>query len=75
MMTRRLLFSVMLFAPLLSSGQDTIVIDLATSSRVVFTIQDHADLEQLRMYDYQALFDDILYQLDPDNADPYSGRT
>ncbi len=47
---------------------DTVVIELASSSKVVFTIGDRSDLEQLREYDYQALFDDIFLQLESEEA-------
>ncbi len=43
---------------------DTVVVELAKTSRVVFTIKDHADLSILRQYDFQALFTDILNRVE-----------
>jgi hypothetical protein len=43
---------------------DTVVIELARTSRVVFTMKDRSDLELLKQYDFQALFNDMLYKLE-----------
>jgi hypothetical protein len=43
---------------------DTVIVELAKTSRVVFTIKDHADLPILRQYDFQALFTDILNRVE-----------
>lgn len=43
---------------------DTIVVELAKTSRVIFTIKDRKDLPTLRQYDFQALFTDILNKID-----------
>jgi hypothetical protein len=43
---------------------DTVVVELAKTSKVVFTIQDRSDLETLKQYDFQALFNDILSKLE-----------
>ncbi|MEO5602633.1 MAG: hypothetical protein ABIR06_17045 [Cyclobacteriaceae bacterium] len=42
---------------------DTVIIPLAKTSRIIFTIQDRNDLEVLRHYDFQGLFDDLLQRL------------
>ncbi len=46
------------------STPDTVVVDLAKTSKIVFTIADSNDLFQLKHYDFQALFDDILAKLE-----------
>ncbi len=43
---------------------DTVVIELAKTSKVVFTIKERSDLEILKQYDFQALFNDILTKLE-----------
>jgi hypothetical protein len=43
---------------------DTVVINLTESSKVVLTIGDSADLQVLRSYDFQQLFDDVLDSLE-----------
>ncbi|MBX2957860.1 MAG: hypothetical protein KF846_16965 [Cyclobacteriaceae bacterium] len=43
---------------------DTVVVELAKTSRVIFTIKDRKDLPTLRQYDFQALFTDILNKID-----------
>lgn len=47
---------------------DTVVVELAKTSCMVFTIKDKSDLEQLKQYDFQALFDDILAKLAKDDT-------
>ncbi len=58
-----LLVSVIVAAPA-QQKPDTVVVELAKSSRVVFTIKDRKDLPTLRQYDFQALFTDILNKID-----------
>ena len=47
-----------------SQQADTITVELARTSKLVFTMQDRKDLEQLKHYDFEALFDDILGKLE-----------
>ncbi len=47
---------------------DTVVVELAKTSRMVFTIKDKSDLEQLKQYDFQAMFDDILARLEKNDS-------
>lgn len=47
---------------------DTVIVELAKTSRVVFTIKDHTDLPLLRQYDFQALFTDILNRIQNPSA-------
>jgi len=49
-------------------GVDTVVVELAKTSRMVFTIKDKSDLEQLKQYDFQAMFDDILTKLEKNDS-------
>ena len=49
-------------------GADTVVVELAQTSRMVFTIKDKSDLEQLKQYDFQAMFDDILAKLEKNDS-------
>jgi hypothetical protein len=51
-----------------SQKTDTVVIELAHSSKVVFTIGDKKDLQQLRRYDFQGLFNDILDNLEDNDT-------
>jgi hypothetical protein len=43
--------------------EDTVTVELARTSKVVFTIQDINDLDHLRHYDFNALFEDIFDKL------------
>jgi hypothetical protein len=43
---------------------DTVIVELAKTSKVIFTMQDRSDLELLKQYDFQALFNDIMNKLD-----------
>lgn len=42
---------------------DTVIVPLAESSKIIFTVGDPADLEILRHYNFQELFNDILDRL------------
>lgn len=55
-------------ATLAQKSADTVVVELAKTSRMVFTMKDKSDLEQLRQYDFQAMFDDILTKLDKNDS-------
>lgn len=46
---------------------DTVIVPLAESSRIVFTVGDRADLEILRHYNFQELFKDIIDRLEESN--------
>ncbi len=69
-MKKILTLSVVLFTTLATFAQktDTVVVELAKTSRMVFTIKDKSDLEQLRQYDFQAMFDDILTRLEKSDS-------
>lgn len=43
---------------------DTVIVSLAKTSKVIFTIQDRNDLEILKHYNFQDLFQDILKRLE-----------
>jgi hypothetical protein len=43
---------------------DTVIVELAKTSRVIFTIRDRNDLEILKHYDFQQLFEDVLLKLE-----------
>jgi hypothetical protein len=60
------LISLMTFIVAIIQGQqsDTVTVELAKTSKIVFTIQDKNDLEQLKHYDFDALFEDIMAKLE-----------
>jgi len=43
---------------------DTVIVELAKTSRVIFTIKDRKDLDILKHYDFQQLFQDILVKVE-----------
>lgn len=47
-----------------SKKADTVIVELAKTSKVIFTIKDKTDLPTLKAYDYQALFNDILAKIE-----------
>lgn len=53
-------------AILTARGQasDTVVVSLGNTSQLVFTIGDRSDIETLKYYDFQELFDDILRRIE-----------
>src|SRR5258706_7752494 len=71
-MKKTLLIQLALTAWSLSFAQskpDTIIVELAKSSKLVFTMKDRSDLETLRQYDFQGLFDDMLNNFDDTAGD------
>jgi hypothetical protein len=52
-----------------SPKADTVEVELGKSSKMVLMVHDSADIELLREYDYNELFDDILHQLGSDHPD------
>lgn len=51
-----------------SKPADTVVVELAKTSKVVFTMHDKSDLPTLKQYDFQALFNDILSKLESNDT-------
>lgn len=45
------------------TGADTVVVPLAETSQIIFTVGDPEDLETLQHYNFQALFDDVIGRL------------
>jgi hypothetical protein len=43
---------------------DTIIVPLAETSKIIFTIKDRSDIEILRHYNFQALFEEMLNRLE-----------
>jgi hypothetical protein len=76
-MLRRILLTLLLGVNVIANGQqkgDTIIVELAKSSKVIFTIQDRADLETLKHYDFQELFQDILTKLETNDTSALAKR-
>jgi hypothetical protein len=44
--------------------RDTVIVELAKTSKVIFTIQDKKDIEILKQYDFQKLFQDIINKVE-----------
>ena len=53
---------------------DTVVVELAKTSRVIFTIKDRNDLEILKHYDFQQLFQDVLAKLEKSDTTSLAQR-
>ena len=47
---------------------DTVIVELAKTSKVIFTIKDRSDLETLKHYNFQELFQDILTKLEANDT-------
>jgi hypothetical protein len=47
---------------------DTVIVSLGKTSKVIFTMQDRSDLEILKHYNFQDLFQDILNKIEKSNA-------
>src|SRR5688500_11630392 len=55
-------------------ASDTVIVELAKTSRVIFTIKDRADLEILKHYDFQQLFQDVLLKLEKNDTTALAKR-
>ena len=53
---------------------DTVIVELAKTSRVIFTIKDKSDLEILKHYDFQQLFQDVLSKLEKSDTTALARR-
>jgi len=77
-MLRRILLTLLLGVNLtLAYSQqkgDTIIVELAKTSKVIFTIQDRGDLEILKHYNFQELFQDILTKLETNDTTALAKR-
>lgn len=72
-MIKKVLLTVLLGAGIatISRSQeknDTIIVELAKTSKVIFTIKDRGDLETLKHYNFQELFQDILTKLEANDT-------
>jgi hypothetical protein len=47
---------------------DTVIVSLGKTSKVIFTMEDRSDLEILKHYNFQDLFQDILSKIEKSNA-------
>jgi hypothetical protein len=52
------------FAGVNAQNQDTVIVNLAKTSKIIFTVDDPDDLEILKHYDFQMLFEDILRKVE-----------
>lgn len=64
LLTLILVFSITTQSSGQSKKRDTVIVELANTSRLIFTIKDRSDLPTLKAYDYQALFKDILAKIE-----------
>lgn len=48
--------------------QDTVIVELANTSRVIFTVRDRRDVEILKHYDFNQLFADVLSKLEKEDS-------
>jgi len=55
-------------------ASDTIIVELAKTSKVIFTIKDRSDLEILKHYDFQQLFEDVLLKLEKKDTTSLANR-
>jgi hypothetical protein len=56
--------AVLIIATTHAQQKDTVIINLAKTSKIIFTVEDPKDLDILKHYDFQLLFEDILKGLE-----------
>src|SRR5688572_15130445 len=78
MSMKKFLFSLIIMAcATVAKAQqtsETVVVELAKTSRVIFTIKDRSDLEILKHYDFQQLFQDVLTRLEKNDTTSLAQR-
>ncbi|WP_276365689.1 hypothetical protein [Chryseolinea sp. H1M3-3] len=76
-MTKKfLLTAVIALGTIMTKAQqaDTVIVELAKTSQVIFTIKDRNDLEILKHYDFQQLFQDVLSKLEKNDTTALAKR-
>jgi hypothetical protein len=48
--------------------QDTVIINIAKTSKIIFTIEDRDDIQILKHYNFQELFQDVLKKLEANDT-------
>jgi hypothetical protein len=67
-------FPVILFLLVVLTGRaqeqktDTVIVPLANTSKVIFTVKDRADLEILKHYNFQEMFQDIIKRIEKSDS-------
>jgi hypothetical protein len=73
---KKTILSVLLIATVtftMAQKQDTVIVPLANTSKIIFTMKDRKDLETLKHYNFQALFDDILAKIEKADTSKLTG--
>ena len=74
---KKILTAIIILAAVTAKAQeasDTVIVELAKTSRVIFTVKDRSDLEILKHYDFQQLFEDVLLKLEKRDTTTLAGR-
>jgi hypothetical protein len=71
-MTKRFLLTLIILIGILEAkaqqASDTVIVELGKTSQVIFTIKDRKDIEILKHYDFQQLFQDVLTKLEKNDT-------
>ncbi len=57
----------------MAQKQDTVIVPLANTSKIIFTMKDRSDLATLKHYNFQALFQDILAKIEKSDTTKLPG--
>ena len=63
-----LILVIVAMAHVQAQKADTVIVSLGNSSKVVFTMQDRSDIEILKYYNFQDLFEDILDRIEASDS-------
>ncbi len=74
-MKKTILFAILASLATFSMAQkqDTVIVPLANTSKIIFTMKDRKDLETLKHYNFQALFEDILAKIEKSDTSKLPG--
>ncbi len=73
---KKIILATLLFCSVtftFAQKQDSVVVPLANTSKVIFTMKDRSDLSTLKNYNFQALFDDILAKIEKSDTNKLPG--
>jgi hypothetical protein len=77
-MKTRFLLTLIIFTCIFEANaqqtSDTVIVELGKTSRVIFTIQDRSDIEILKHYDFQQLFEDVLTKIEKNDTTALAER-
>lgn len=78
-MIKQLIFISIIFLSVFKAyaqpASDTVIVKLGKASQVILTVKDRSDLETLKQYDFQSLFQDLITKIELNDTTPLVNAT